>query len=109
MGSPPHPATIYRRSNRTPYGGIGRTNAETHRLSAFIRVCPHPKILLASSPGGGHPDGTRGRRPPRRFFFAPGSGGFAARARCKTKCILEGFALQTSHLSKPAVSSIWVG
>src|SRR5262249_22004881 len=43
----------------------------------------------------------RGPRAPRRFFFAPGSGGFAARTRRKTKYFLEGFALQTSHLSKP--------
>src|SRR5262249_2213894 len=48
--------------------------------------------------------GCGGRWPPRRFFVAPGSGGKAARTRCKTKCFLEGFALQTSHLSKPAVS-----
>src|SRR5262249_38832422 len=59
-------------------------------------------ILLANSPGGGA--GAAG--PPRRFFFAPGSGGKAARTRRKTKCILEGKALQTSHLSKPAVSCV---
>src|SRR5215813_15150618 len=52
--------------------------------------------------------GCGGRWPPRRFFVAPGSGGFAARTRCKTKCFLEGFALQTSHLSKPAVSRVLI-
>src|SRR5262244_2508266 len=50
--------------------------------------------------------GCGGRGPPRRLCFAPGSGGFAARTRCKTECFLEGKALQTSHLSKPAVSYI---
>src|SRR5262249_46488152 len=49
-----------------------------------------------------------GGRPPETFVFAPGSGGFAARTRCKTKCFLEGFALQTSHLSKPAVSRVLI-
>src|SRR5262249_49646872 len=48
--------------------------------------------------------GVRGPQAPRRFFFAPGAGGKAARTRRKTKCFLEGKALQTSHLSKPAVS-----
>src|SRR5262249_34196304 len=48
--------------------------------------------------------GLRGRRPPRSFSFAPGSGGKAARTRCKNQFFLQGKALQTSHLSKPAVS-----
>src|SRR5262249_27319840 len=48
--------------------------------------------------------GCGSRRPPRRYFFASGSGGFAARTTRKTKCFLEGKTLQTSHLSKPAVS-----
>src|SRR5262249_3860341 len=95
--------------------GEGIIRLEARRLSASRRTWPcrpapwstmTPRAILPSYDTAGKLArwGCGGRGPPRRFFFAPGSGGFAARTRRKTKSFLEGKALQTSHLSKPAVS-----
>src|SRR5262249_29174068 len=58
-------------------------------------------ILLANSPGGG-----AGAAGPRKFLFCGWCGRLCRPHHPQNKSFLEGKALQTSHLSKPAISSI---